>query len=100
MGQRKFHFKPTEGILGGEGRGSDFVLGRYALHFHMSGENNRGVVVEGVVARDIGSHAFVPHASHGITFRDTLSYNTAETPYWWDPRTNFDRGVNPNASND
>ena len=107
MGQRKFHFKPTEGILGGEGRGSDFVLGRYALHFHMSGENNRGVVVEGVVARDIGSHAFVPHASHGITFRDTVSYNTSDEPYWWDPRPDellhapANRTVpNPNATND
>ncbi len=91
MGPRKFHFKP------GTDRGTDFVVGRYALHFHMSGENNRGVVVEGVVARDIGSHAFVPHASHGITFRDTVSYNTADEAYWWDPAVTR---PNLNASND
>ncbi len=106
MGPRKFHFKPEST------RGTDFVVGRYALHFHMSGENNhlrdnmgneiQRTIVEGVVARDIGSHAFVPHASHGITFRDTVSYNTGDEPYWWDPRPDgLGRGVpNPNASND
>ena len=84
--------------------GSILVLGRYALHFHMSNENNRGTVVEGVVARDIGSHAFVPHTSHGITFRDTVAYNTNGDAYWWDPRPGCPEGQrgcpDPNLTND
>ncbi|MEV8097078.1 hypothetical protein [Kitasatospora sp. NPDC085879] len=60
------------------------VLGRYGLHFHMLGDTSRGTVVEGVVVRDCGSHAFVPHASHGITFRSCISHDTWEDAYWWD----------------
>lgn len=60
------------------------VLGRYGLHFHMLGDTSRGTVVEGVVVRDTGSHAFVPHASHGITFRSCISHQTWEDAYWWD----------------
>ncbi|MEV7783063.1 hypothetical protein [Kitasatospora sp. NPDC088351] len=60
------------------------VLGRYGLHFHMLGDTTRGTVVEGVVVRDAGSHAFVPHASHGITFRSCVSHDTWEDASWWD----------------
>ncbi|WP_406111439.1 hypothetical protein [Kitasatospora purpeofusca] len=60
------------------------VLGRYGLHFHRLGDAARGTVVEGVVVRDAGSHAFVPHASHGITFRSCVSHETWEDAYWWD----------------
>jgi hypothetical protein len=60
------------------------VLGRYGLHFHMLADAGRGTVVEGVVVRDTGSHAFVPHASHGITFRSCISHQTWEDAYWWD----------------
>ncbi|MFI1524289.1 hypothetical protein [Kitasatospora cineracea] len=60
------------------------VLGRYGLHFHMLLDTSRGTVVEGVVVRDTGSHAFVPHASHGITFRGCISHDTWEDAYWWD----------------
>ncbi|MFG3051539.1 hypothetical protein ACGFZP_11420 [Kitasatospora sp. NPDC048239] len=60
------------------------VLGRYGLHFHMLGDTTRGTVVEGVVVRDAGNHAFVPHASHGITFRSCISHDTWEDAYWWD----------------
>jgi hypothetical protein len=60
------------------------VLGRYALHFHMSHDGSRGSVVDSVVIRDAGSHAFVPHLSHGITFRDCISHDTLEDAYWWD----------------
>jgi G8 domain len=63
---------------------SDVILGRYGLHFHMSGDNVRGSTVEGTIVRETDAHAFVPHASHGITFRDTISYDTAESAYWWD----------------
>ena len=58
--------------------------GRYGLHFHHSGEGSRGTLVEGVVVRDTKNHAFVPHNSHGITFRDTIAYNVHGEPYWWD----------------
>jgi hypothetical protein len=73
MGPRK----PADGF-------SDFVLGRYALHLHMCDDGSRGSLVEGVVIRDAGSHAFVPHLSNGITFRDCVSHDTYEDAYWWD----------------
>lgn len=60
------------------------ITGRYGLHFHHNGDGSRGSIVEGVVVRDSGGHAFVPHASHGITFKDTISYSTYDEAYWWD----------------
>ena len=69
------------------------VQGRYPLHFHHNGDASRGSLVEGVVVRQSGNRAFVPHASHGITFRDTIAYDVWEDPYWWDERT-------PNQSHD
>ena len=68
--------------------------GRYGLHFHMAGEGSRGSIVEGVVVRDAGNHAFVPHASHGITFRDTIAYNVLNEAYWWDPAPEEDDTTN------
>jgi hypothetical protein len=67
------------------GFGDTDATGRYGIHIHMSGEGSRGSIVEGVVIRDAGNHAFVPHASHGITFRDTIAYNVRNEAYWWDP---------------
>lgn len=64
------------------GRGG--VSGRYGLHFHVMGDAARGSVVEGVVIRDCGNHAFVPHASHGITFRQCVAFDTFEEQFWWD----------------
>ncbi|APR81931.1 Fibronectin type III domain protein [Minicystis rosea] len=69
----------------GEDNPTEGVLGRYALHFHHSEDGSRGSTVRGTVVRDAGSHAFVPHGSHGITFTDTISYNTFDEAYWWDP---------------
>lgn len=66
------HMGPTE------------VLGRYPVHFHHSEAGSRGSVVEGVVTRECGRHAFVPHVSDGITFSDCIAYDTIEDPYWWD----------------
>jgi hypothetical protein len=63
---------------------SDAVLGRYGLHFHLNGDSDRGITVQGVVVRDTPSHAFVPHNTNGITFRDDISYNTTEDAFWWD----------------
>jgi hypothetical protein len=59
--------------------------GRYGLHFHMMGDGSRGTIVEGVVIRDAGNHSFVAHASHGISFIDTIAYNVKNEAYWWDP---------------
>lgn len=61
------------------------ITGRYGLHFHQNKHASSGSMVEGVVIRDAGNHAFVPHASHGITFRNTIAYNTVGDAYWWDP---------------
>lgn len=61
------------------------VLGRYGLHFHHSEDGSRGSIVRGTVVRDTGSHAFVTHASHGVTIADSISYNTWDEAYWWDP---------------
>lgn len=60
------------------------VLGRYALHFHSCQDGSRGSIVEGVAIHDIGSKAFVPHASHGVTFRDCIAHNGWNELYWWD----------------
>jgi hypothetical protein len=60
------------------------ALGRYSLHFHLCGDGSRGSVVDGVVVRDAEFHAFVPHSSDGITFRDCISHDTFAEAYWWD----------------
>lgn len=61
------------------------VPGRYGLHFHATKGSARGSLVAGTVVRDTDAHAYVPHETHGLTFRDTISYNTADTAYWYDP---------------
>lgn len=71
----------------GAGEAATFVPGRYAVHFHLAEEGSRGSVIEGTVAHDCGSHVFVSHFSHGITWRDCVSHQTLEEPYWWDPRS-------------
>ncbi|WP_224364523.1 DUF4082 domain-containing protein [Hyalangium versicolor] len=68
-----------------EANATETILGRYALHFHHSMEGSRGSVVRGTVVRDAGAHAFAAHMSHGITLQDTISYNTFDEAYWWDP---------------
>lgn len=60
------------------------VLGRYGLHLHMAGDGSRGSVIEGVVVRDTGGHAFVPHASHGVTLRSCISHDTVDDAFWYD----------------
>ncbi|MGZ8570770.1 MAG: hypothetical protein ACXWW5_00915 [Actinomycetota bacterium] len=63
------------------------VAGRWPLHFHHNMHSQHGVVVEGVVVRNAGSHAFVAHNSNGITFRQCIAYDVHEDAYWWDPDT-------------
>ncbi len=61
------------------------LLAHYPLHWHHVGDGSRGTLVEGVVVKNSTNRAFVPHASHGITFRDTIASNIAGEAYWWDP---------------
>jgi hypothetical protein len=68
---------PEGGVMG--------AVGRYSLHFHTSLDATQGSVVEGVVAYEGGNHAFVPHLSHGITFRDCIAHDQQDSAYWWDP---------------
>jgi len=63
---------------------SNDSTGRYGIHIHLAGNGSRGTLIEGVVIRDANNHAFVPHGSHGITFRDTIAYNVRSEAYWWD----------------
>ena len=77
---------PTPDPSSGPFGGTDAV-GRYGLHFHHNGYATAGSNVEGVVVRDAGNHAFVPHASHGITFTNTIAYDTTDAAYWWDEST-------------
>jgi len=72
------------------------VTGRYGLHIHMSGNGSRGTIVDGVVIRNTKAHAFVPHGSHGITFRNTIAYDVRGEAYWWDEPA----GGTTNNSND
>ena len=65
--------------------GNADVIGDYPLHFHLNGDSTRGTLVEGVVVINGRHHAFVPHGSHGITFKDTIAYKTTDDAYWWDP---------------
>ncbi|MGI9611742.1 MAG: hypothetical protein ACR2QO_02445 [Acidimicrobiales bacterium] len=61
------------------------VSGRYSLHFHHSMNGTQGTLVDGVVVRDSGNSAYVTHASHGITIRDSIAYDGWEDAFWWDP---------------
>jgi hypothetical protein len=73
-----------------DGEYTTSVLGRYGLHFHHCHEGSQGSRVEGVVVRDCGAHAYVPHMSHGITLRDCIAYETLDEAYWWDPHDRTD----------
>lgn len=61
------------------------TLGDYPLHWHLNGDSTRGTIVEGVVVVNGANHAFVPHGSHGITFKDVIAKNTRGDAFWWDP---------------
>ena len=71
--------------LGPDKGTDDGVKGRYPLHFHHCRDGSRESKVEGVVVVDSLNRAFVPHASHGITFYDCIAYRTKNSPFWWDP---------------
>jgi hypothetical protein len=60
------------------------IVGRWGVHFHMMDDASRGSLVEGVVVSRSAGRGFVPHTSHGITFRDTVAYDVEAGGYWWD----------------
>lgn len=68
----------------------DVILGRWPIHFHHGFDTHRGSLVEGVTARDCGSHVYVGHNSHGITFRDCISFRNMTPPFWWDDQQQSD----------
>jgi hypothetical protein len=63
---------------------TEFVLGRYGLHFHHCDDGSIGSMVEGCVIRDCDSHSYVPHVSNGITMKGNVAYNVTEHAFWWD----------------
>lgn len=63
----------------------DQELGHYPLHFHLNGDASRGTLVEGTVVKNSTNRAYVAHASHGVTFRDTIAHTIQGPAYWWDP---------------
>lgn len=75
------------------------TLGDYPLHWHLNGNTTRGTIVEGVVVINGKHHAFVPHGSHGITFKDTIAKDGKCDAYWWDP-PEFQSTSTTNNSND
>lgn len=86
---RGFHFHDSAGVQSMSdvkflNCGTTGILGNYPCHFHLLGENSRGSLLERVVAEGGKNHAFVPHGSHGITFKDCVAYRTANDAFWWD----------------
>lgn len=63
---------------------TEFVLGRYGLHFHHCDDGSIGTMVEGCVIRDCDSHSYVPHMANGITMKGNVAYNVTEVAFWWD----------------
>ncbi|MEX1093326.1 MAG: hypothetical protein WEF28_09230, partial [Acidimicrobiia bacterium] len=66
------------------GAGVTGELGFYPIHFHLNGETVRGSTLAGVVVEDSAHRAFVPHASHGVTFDGCAAVGIVEEAYWWD----------------
>jgi hypothetical protein len=66
------------------GSATEFVLGRYGLHFHHCDDGSIGSIVEGCVIRDCDSHSYVPHSSNGVTMKGNVAYNVTEIAFWWD----------------
>lgn len=63
---------------------TEFVLGRYGMHFHHCMDGSIGTTVQGCVIRDCDSHSYVPHSSNGITMKGNVAYNVTEVAFWWD----------------
>ena len=70
----------------------DFEFDEYPLHWHKMGDDSRGTEVIGTVVKNSTNRAFVPHASHGITFRDTICKDAVLSCYWWNGPPGTDPG--------
>jgi hypothetical protein len=70
--------------MGVTNRARGATTGRYAIHFHFTGDGSRGSIVRGVAAIESGGRVFVPHEAHGITFEDVVSVNSFGEAFWWD----------------
>jgi hypothetical protein len=57
----------------------------YPLHWHLNYDCTRGTLVENVTVRNSPNRAFVPHASHGITFLNSSAFNINKDAFWWNP---------------
>ena len=66
-----------------------FEPGHHPLHWHLVGDGSRGTLVENVTIQNSTNKAFVPHGSHGITFRNVVATNILGEAFWWNkPFTN------------
>jgi hypothetical protein len=68
--------------------GTDPILGRWPVHFHHGCDDS---LIEGVVVRDSGSHAFVAHDSDRVVHRGCIAHRVFGDPYWWDLETAEDQ---------
>jgi len=57
--------------------------GFFPLHWHLMGDDSRGQEVIGVVVKNSPNRAYVPHASHGISFFDCIAKDIAGEAWWW-----------------
>lgn len=71
---------PNQGAAANEAK----LVGRWAFHMHRTNLASWGSLIEGVVARRAGTHAFVVHFSHGVTLRDCIAYDSLNSGFWWD----------------
>jgi hypothetical protein len=72
---------PRKNLAGGE---TSKIRGRWAgIHLHHL-QDGTGTLIEGVVVKDGGAHAFVSHHSNNTVFRDCIAYHTQNDQYWWD----------------
>lgn len=55
--------------------GQQGILGRYPIHFHMSGDVSGSVVSKNVV-RNSNQRCFVVHGSHNVLVEDNVAYDT------------------------
>lgn len=81
----RFRFMGPRQAAGGAD--DSVVVGRWPLHIHKDEAFSAGSLVEGWVVWDAGSHAYVQHASNGITLRGCIAHNVSTAPFWWDTDT-------------
>jgi hypothetical protein len=63
------------------------VLGRYPVHFHLTGDTMRGTSVLGCSVWDSANRAIVLHASHYLVIRDNVAYDITGHAYFLEDGT-------------